>query len=296
AQAEYTHALRYLTPATEGWRPRAYICSAQTGNWENFITNFQWATACIALHIGDLFIPNSDSIGIFPKLSDSEVKTIMTFCLISRSLVEVAGWLHLYSDHPRMRWLKKVLCCPNNGDDVFFADYNYREESQLPGPSIWFIYTPHFSLLKEYSSLPFRTVAVFNLGDTTSRYNLSAEKLALPKAQYLATEIWSGETSLLAELTDINIHPRDCKLFSINLIDGAPQVLDANIKINSIQRINSKLYIEFAHKGDLELLISQKPDRARFNGEIWECQIQRGKNNWEISGKLPSYGVMELEF
>jgi LAO/AO transport system kinase len=31
AQAEYTHALRYLTPATEGWRPRAYICSAQTG-------------------------------------------------------------------------------------------------------------------------------------------------------------------------------------------------------------------------------------------------------------------------
>jgi LAO/AO transport system kinase len=31
AQAEYTHALRYLTPATEGWRPRAYICSARTG-------------------------------------------------------------------------------------------------------------------------------------------------------------------------------------------------------------------------------------------------------------------------
>jgi LAO/AO transport system kinase len=31
AQAEYTHALRYLTPATAGWRPRAYICSAQTG-------------------------------------------------------------------------------------------------------------------------------------------------------------------------------------------------------------------------------------------------------------------------
>ncbi|MCS6839458.1 MAG: methylmalonyl Co-A mutase-associated GTPase MeaB [Roseiflexus sp.] len=31
AQAEYTRALRYLAPATEGWRPRAYICSAQTG-------------------------------------------------------------------------------------------------------------------------------------------------------------------------------------------------------------------------------------------------------------------------
>ncbi len=31
AQAEYSRALRYLTPATEGWRPRAYICSAQTG-------------------------------------------------------------------------------------------------------------------------------------------------------------------------------------------------------------------------------------------------------------------------
>jgi len=266
------------------------------GNWENFLTNFQWATACIALHTGDLFIPNSDSIGIFPKLSDSEVKTIITFCLISRSMVEVAGWLHLHSDHPRMKWVKKALCCPNNGDDVFFADYQYRDKAQLWGPSIWFICTPHFSLLKEVPSLPVRTVAIFNLGEESASYNLTIEKLSLPKAQYLATEIWSGESSLLAELTDINIPGHDCRLFSINLIDGVPQILDANIKINSVQRVNSKLIIEFAHKGSMELVLSHKPDRIKFNNSQWEPHIQKGKNNWVLSGKLPSPGIMELEF
>jgi LAO/AO transport system kinase len=30
AQAEYAHALRYLTPTTRGWRPKAYTCSAYT--------------------------------------------------------------------------------------------------------------------------------------------------------------------------------------------------------------------------------------------------------------------------
>lgn len=31
ARAEYNRALHYLSPATEGWRPRAYTCSALTG-------------------------------------------------------------------------------------------------------------------------------------------------------------------------------------------------------------------------------------------------------------------------
>jgi len=266
------------------------------GDWRNFLTNFQWATACVSLHIGDLFIPNSNSVGIFPKLPDSGVRTIITFCLISRSMVEVAGWLHLYKEHPRMKWLKKALCCPNNGQDVFFADYQYRDETQLYGPSIWFINTPHFSLLEGIPSLPVRTVAIFNLGDSPSQYNLNAEKLFLPKAQYLATEIWSGETALLAELTEINIPAHDSRLFSINLIDGAPQILDASIKIVSVQRIDSNLKIEFAHKGDLGLVLSQKPDRVKLNGSQWEPSIQKGKNNWILEGKLPVEGTMELEF
>jgi len=31
ARAEYNRALHYLTPVTQGWRPRAYTCSARTG-------------------------------------------------------------------------------------------------------------------------------------------------------------------------------------------------------------------------------------------------------------------------
>jgi len=45
ARAEYNRALHYLTPATEGWRPRAYTASALTGEgieaiWD-VITSFQ---------------------------------------------------------------------------------------------------------------------------------------------------------------------------------------------------------------------------------------------------------------
>ncbi|MCM8771838.1 MAG: hypothetical protein NC922_01990 [Candidatus Omnitrophica bacterium] len=137
-----------------------------------------------------------------------------------------------------MKWLKKALCCPNNRDEVFFTDYNYRDETQIYGPPVWFICMLHFSLLKECLSLPFCTVVIFNLGEVPSVYNLNAEKLFLPKAHYLATKRWSGETSLLGELTDINILTHDCKLFSINLIDGAPQILDANIKVNSVHQSN----------------------------------------------------------
>lgn len=48
ARAEYNRALHYLTPATEGWHPRAFTCSAHTGegidNLWNVVTRF-WERA-----------------------------------------------------------------------------------------------------------------------------------------------------------------------------------------------------------------------------------------------------------
>ncbi len=45
ARAEYNRALHYLTPPTEGWRARAYTCSAHTGegiaNLWNVVTRFR---------------------------------------------------------------------------------------------------------------------------------------------------------------------------------------------------------------------------------------------------------------
>ena len=43
-----------------------------SGNWEHVTTNIQWGTACFANHTGDLMAPNSDSIGLFPGLTDTE--------------------------------------------------------------------------------------------------------------------------------------------------------------------------------------------------------------------------------
>ena len=155
------------------------------------VTNLLWAAACCATHTGDLSVPNSDAIGLFPGLADREALFCVNFCLISRSLVEIGGWLHEHPDHLRLPWLRKAICCPNNGADVFFADYDYRSEKE-PAPSIWFIRTPHFSRRESAPALPRRTVAVFNLRDKPRRFTLTSRKLGLAPGRWLATDVFSS--------------------------------------------------------------------------------------------------------
>jgi hypothetical protein len=247
------------------------------GNWENVLVNFSWGAACFALHIGDLFVPNSDSIGLFPGLTDEEALLCVNYCLISRSLVEVSGWLYQEPDHPRMKWVRKALACPNNGQDVFFAGFDYRS-GDAP-PEIWYIKTPHFAIFAD-DAFPSRTVAVFNLGEETKSYTLSPEMFGLDsEASYSLTDVWSLKTEPLDVGGEFDLAPHCSRLFAISADDECQRILDSNIKLLDVGMRNGRIAPEFAYNGPLEVVFAKEPLDTGLEGNA-NFAVKRGDGNW----------------
>ena len=265
-----------------------------SGNWEHVRTNILWGTACFAMHVGDLIVPNSDSIGLLPGLTDAEAQSCITYCLVSRSMVEVAGWLYREPNHPRMRWVRKALCCPNNGQDVFFADYDYRLADAW-APPIWYLRTPHFSRLEDDIYLPMRTVAIFNLGDDEQEFSLTSTKLKLTEEEFWVTDIWSLETCSLADLRSIRLPGRSSRLFAINRTDDGPQVLDADVQILRTEKRGRTLWLELAHAGPMEIVLTRAPEAIQFSA-AGEFQVHQGKGNWRVTGTPAAPGSLSLRF
>ena len=272
-----------------------YGIDVGSGNWDYFRTNILWATACMALHTGDLFPPNSDAIGLFPGLvSDTEALTVINFCLISRSLVEIAGWLYQHPGHPRLDWVRKAICCPNNGQDVFFAGYDYRQPGSA-GPVIWYLRTPHFSLLEKCPRLPLRTVAVFNAEDQPGTFHLDSGLIGLPPAAYVATDVWSLETRPLDDFDRFEIPPHGSRLLAISPARGGQQVLDADLKVVACaDTAEGGVEIHLAHPGELELILSRRPRAVWFKGQAMAADVSRGNGNWLVKARLPDAGILEL--
>lgn len=227
-----------------------------SGNWEFVKTNFLWGAACFGLRIGDLFVPNSDSVGLFPGLTDREALLCINYCLISRSMVEISGWLYKADrDDQRFKWLQKAVCCPDNGRDVFFADYNYRATDKPP--EVWYLKTPHFSTLSEVAGLPLRTVAVFNLEDKEREFNISFASLGLTEGRYLVKDVWSDACSV-EQAIQCTLPPHGSTLLAVSRT-GTPQLLDADLKVESIISSAGAMNIKFGCSGKLEMLLSHKP-------------------------------------
>ena len=121
-----------------------YGLDVSGGEWERVKMTFLWGTSCFALHTGDLFVPNSGSIGIMPGLSDNERMFETNYILITNSFVELSGKLHSDYSPQLLKIIPKALCNINNGQDVHFAQYDYRKHNSLP-PAIWYNDTPLFS-------------------------------------------------------------------------------------------------------------------------------------------------------
>ena len=192
-----------------------------------------------------------------------------------------------------MAWVKKALCCPNNGQDVFFADYDYRDDASL-GPPIWFLKTPHFTLLEGASGLPLRTVAVFNLADEARDFALTPAKLRLPAGDYTITDVWSLETADLSRFAGFTLAGRRSRLFAVSPKTDQLQVLDANTKIDAVTATGKGLAIHFAHAGDLALVLSRKPRRLLLNGRRMKAEVARGKGNWLVKVRIPARAVIDV--
>ncbi|MFA6931196.1 MAG: hypothetical protein WCT05_12795, partial [Lentisphaeria bacterium] len=131
-----------------------------SGNWDYVKINFLWGVACFATHTSDLFVANSDSVGLFPGLNDIEAMFCLNYCLVTHTMVEIAGKLsETVPDNPRLKALKKVTCNPNNGQEIFLARYQYRDEKNTV-PRILYFKTPHFSILEEQPGLPLRSIGL----------------------------------------------------------------------------------------------------------------------------------------
>lgn len=263
------------------------------GVWDNFRTNFLWGAACFATHTGDLFIPNSDGIGLFKDMPDHEVLTWINYCIISRSLVEVAGWLYQNPHHPRMRWLRKALACLNNGQDVYFARFDYRAEDSIP--AIWYLETPWFTRLTGNPCLPERTVGIFNLGSAPKSFSLKAADLGLSGSKLVATDVWSGETIPFKALAKLTLAAHESRLYTISA-PTKPMVLDANLEITAAERTGSSLALSFRHAGKVELVLSAKPRSSAFDSHMRKPVISKGRGNWLLTANLTKPGTLTLKF
>lgn len=261
------------------------------GKWENMRTCLQWGYACFASRTGDLFVPNSDAVCLFENLPDHEVLTWTTYCIISRSLCEVGGWLDGKQDHPRFRWLRKSLACLNNGEEVHFARHDYRTQDEAP--AVWWLRTPYFSRCREADGLPLRTVALFNLEDRPCRRGVSAADLGLAAGAYRATEVWSGVTCDLADLAAVEVPAHAARLYTIAPA-GRQAVLDADHEVAAVERAGGALVVRLLHPGPLELLLAERPAAVEHGGALAGLRIEPGQGHWVLRADCTGAARVEL--
>jgi len=236
-----------------------------SGKWENVVTNFLWGTACFALHTGDLFVPNSDSIGMLPGLEDDEAYFCINYCLVTHSMVEIAGLLSKAEHNDRYRMLKKAACNPNNGQDIYFVGYHYRDKNCY-APEIIYFNTPHFSRIENSSVMPVKTVGLFNLSEEAKELCFSPEDLKLKSGEYLLTNVWTGEQYDFHEAKSFTVRPHASLLLAVSK-NTPVQLYDANIRINEAYTEENALILQtdYAVK-DVELFLSGKAKNISLNG------------------------------
>lgn len=261
------------------------------GNWENVKTNYLWGMACFSLHTGDLFVPNSDSVGMLPGLSDDEAYFCINYCLVTHSMVEIAGLLSKAEHNERYRMLKKAVCNPNNGQDIFFAAYDYRKGGYNV-PEIIYFKTPHFSRVKNSELMPVRTVGIFNLSEEIKTYTLNAQMLGLDSEDYILTDVWSGESFDLVNAISFNIRPHASLLLAVSKNKGL-QLYDANIRINSVKADGHSLLIETDYAvNSVELSFSEKVRSIYLDGE----SINFKQNGNSVLFDANTAGTLKISF
>ena len=233
-----------------------------SGNWDYVRTNFLWGVACFATHTAHLFVPNSDSVGLFPGLDDTEALFCLNYCLATRTMVEIAGKLSQADPASlRFRRLKKAVCNPCNGQEVFLAGCDYRDPARRIPPVIYFK-SSHFCTRENTPLLPLRTAGLFNIGEEPAEISFGAADLGLdPDRRYLVTDVWSGVTVPLDGKFTAVIEAHGSRLLAVSDAEKAV-LLDADMRINHFEQGCA----DFDYPGQAELLFVRAPGKI-FSGE-----------------------------
>lgn len=264
-----------------------------SGNWENVKINFLWGAACFSLHISDIFVPNSDSIGLFPDLNDVDAMFALNYCIASRSMVEIAGKLSENQNHPRLHLLKKAACNVNNGQEVWLLDYDYRK----PGfniPKGLYFKSAFFSSEEENPLMPMRTVGLFNVLDKKMKMSLNAAKLGLDKQKtWLITNIWTHEIFEISPGKSVSFQLEAHGSMLLGIAEKSLVLLDANVKINTVIKKDNSLSLDCAFSvPDAEFLFSEKIKNVSFNGKNIKTEIRENSCKFD----LKKAGIYTFEF
>ncbi len=181
------------------------------GHWRNIRTTMFWSVSMLSNHTGDLFIPNSDSIGLLPGLNDTDFMFVVNFQTITRTLVEISGRFSKADlNKERLAVIQRATKYLNNGEDVFFAKFDYRETG-MNLPNVVYIK----SLFDEENSPKnARTVALFNAEEEAKEVSFTVADLGLAEGEYLFENVWTGE-KFKASGVKVTLQPHESKLYKI---------------------------------------------------------------------------------
>ena len=181
----------------------------QAGEWDRITTTMFWAAAILSTHTGDLYIPNSDSIGLLPGLNDDDFMFVVNWQIITRTLVEISGRFSLVNENnPRLKILGRAVQYLNNGENVYFAKYDYRQKG-IYLPQIIYINSAFDSADDSY-----KTVAVFNDGENEKTISFTPSDIGLIDGEYETEFVWQNETKRLSEFS-FNLKPHQSVLLKI---------------------------------------------------------------------------------
>ena len=264
-----------------------YGIDVGSGKWDLIRTTMLWGIACTATQTGDLYIPNSDSVSLFPDLTDIDFKYWTNYVLITRTMIEVAG---RYADmdkvnKERLAILQKATCNVNNGQNVYLAKFDYRK----PGkdlPSIMYIKTGHFTC-ENGKALPVRTVGLFNADEEDKVISFKASDLGLKDGRYTLTDVWTGEIAELDGEYTVTLKPHESRLLSVNKACGV-SVLDADVKLEGVKSCGKCVTFTVPY---------EKVGEVTFNKAIKSVEVVGDGvatidgNKLKIDNKLATYKV-----
>ncbi|MBR4016803.1 MAG: alpha-galactosidase [Oscillospiraceae bacterium] len=268
-----------------------YGIDIASGNWDFIKTNYLWGAACFATHTGDLFVPNSDAIGLLPGLNDTDAMFCVNYCLVTHTMVEIAGKLSLAQESNRLKVLKKAACNPNNGQDVYFVGYDYRCHHYCV-PEVMYFKTPHFSTQENNAAMPLRTVGLFNVEEQEKDVGFALSQLGLDKGEYIITDVWSGEQYPLTDAFSVLLPAHGSRLLAISKADSV-KLFDANVRVNSaaVQGNTMTVEVDYAYK-NAEFFFHATPKSVAFEGKELAFTVENGITKLAV----PAKGRLEIAF
>jgi hypothetical protein len=166
------------------------------GSWGAISTTIFWGVTVLSTHMGDVFIPNSDSIGLLPGLNDQDFMLFVNFQIITRTLVEISGrFSQVVENNPRLKVIRRAVQYLNNGEDVYFAKYDYRKKG-VNLPEI--IYIDSAFDCKDDS---YKTVAVFNCGTSKKTIDFSTADIGLNNGEHEVEFVWENKREHLSKFS-----------------------------------------------------------------------------------------------